>query len=271
MKEKKQKSTGKTVTIVILAILLLGAVGFIGYDKFIEKEDTTTEATKVNSTTKIPDGDVSLDNKVIKKLYDFIDFKGDNTYCSAIRNINDDSSKLYTAYSYIANHEKNTKNCSEVNNLTYKGYYCGDVTMMSLTDYAQEYTDANGEFNPTSSKFLEYVKNQTTSSVSDELMDEKMKELYGENYKYTKQDFYMGYGCVLIHYDSKDKEYIEYSENECGGTSGYLDNTLKSAKKSGNKIVLTVQYKGEEEYSVTTTYEFELEEKTNNYIFVKSN
>ena len=83
----------------------------------------------------------------------------------------------------------------------------------------------------------------------------------------------MGYGCVLIHYDSKDKEYIEYSSNQCGGTSGYLDNTLKSAKKSGNKIVLTVQYKGEEEDSVTTTstYEFELEEKTNNYIFVKSN
>ena len=270
MEEKKTKSTGKTIAIILLSILLLGAVGFIGYDKFIEKEDTTTEATKVNSTTKIPDGDVSLDNKVIKKLYDFIDFKGDVAYYSAIKNINDDSSKLYTAYSYIANHEKNTKNCSEVNNLTYKNYYCGDM-VNSIT--AQEYTDANGEFNTTSSKFLEYVKNQTTSSVSDELMDEKMKELYGENYKYTKQDFYMGYGCVLIHYDSKDKEYIKYSRNECGGTSGYLDNTLKSAKKSGNKIVLTVQYIEEAEDSVTTTstYEFELEEKTNNYIFVKSN
>lgn len=46
MEEKKTKSTGKTVAIIILSILLVGALGFIGYDKVLKKE-TKKETTKI--------------------------------------------------------------------------------------------------------------------------------------------------------------------------------------------------------------------------------
>lgn len=39
MEVKKNKSTGKTITIIILVILLLGAISYICYDKFLTKEE----------------------------------------------------------------------------------------------------------------------------------------------------------------------------------------------------------------------------------------
>ena len=51
MGEKKTKSTGKTVAIAILSILLVGALGFIGYDKFIIK-DIKTKQNKTTVTNK---------------------------------------------------------------------------------------------------------------------------------------------------------------------------------------------------------------------------
>ena len=48
MEEKKNKSTGKTITIIILIILLLGTSGYIAYDKLINKPEQkeTKEETK---------------------------------------------------------------------------------------------------------------------------------------------------------------------------------------------------------------------------------
>lgn len=45
----EKKSTGKTIAIVILIILLLGALGYIAYDKVIVKESEKTVKTENNT------------------------------------------------------------------------------------------------------------------------------------------------------------------------------------------------------------------------------
>ena len=48
MKETKVK----TITIVILIILLLGAISYICYDKFLTKDETNKVETKTDSINK---------------------------------------------------------------------------------------------------------------------------------------------------------------------------------------------------------------------------
>lgn len=48
----EKKSTGKTIAIVILIILLLGILGYITYDKFIAKDDTIELQKQVKSLNK---------------------------------------------------------------------------------------------------------------------------------------------------------------------------------------------------------------------------
>lgn len=52
MEEKKNKSTGKTITIIILIILLLGTTGYICYDKFLTKEEPKQVETPKKETKK---------------------------------------------------------------------------------------------------------------------------------------------------------------------------------------------------------------------------
>ena len=51
MKETKVK----TITIVILIILLLGAISYICYDKFLTKDETNKVETKTDSINKEED------------------------------------------------------------------------------------------------------------------------------------------------------------------------------------------------------------------------
>ena len=90
MEEKKNKSTGKTVTIIILIILLLGLGGYLTYDKLILDKNTknTLEQTKDNleieqrknkeNTTKINklEKDSKEQSNVEEKNYSVVNFNG---------------------------------------------------------------------------------------------------------------------------------------------------------------------------------------------------
>ena len=90
MEEKKNKSTGKTVTIIILIILLLGLGGYLTYDKLVLDKNTknTLEQTKDNleieqrknkeNTTKINklEKDSKEQSNVEEKNYSVVNFNG---------------------------------------------------------------------------------------------------------------------------------------------------------------------------------------------------
>ena len=90
MEEKKNKSTGKTITIVILIILLLGLGGYLTYDKLVLDKNTknTLEQAKDNleieqrknkeNTTKINklEKDSKEQSNVEEKNYSVVNFNG---------------------------------------------------------------------------------------------------------------------------------------------------------------------------------------------------
>ena len=90
MEEKKNKSTGKTITIIILIILLLGLGGFLTYDKLVIDKNTknTLEQTKDNleieqrknkeNTTKINklEKDSKEQSNIEEKNYSVVNFNG---------------------------------------------------------------------------------------------------------------------------------------------------------------------------------------------------
>lgn len=90
MEEKKNKSTGKTVTIIILIILLLGLGGYLTYDKLVIDKNTknTLEQTKDNleieqrknkeNATKINklEKDSKEQSNVEEKNYSVVNFNG---------------------------------------------------------------------------------------------------------------------------------------------------------------------------------------------------
>ena len=90
MEEKKNKSTGKTITIIILIILLLGLGGYLTYDKLVIDKNTknTLEQTKDNleieqrknkeNTTKINklEKDSKEQSNIEEKNYSVVNFNG---------------------------------------------------------------------------------------------------------------------------------------------------------------------------------------------------
>ena len=90
MEEKKNKSTGKTVTIIILIILLLGLGGYLTYDKLVIDKNTknTLEQTKDNleieqrknkeNTTKINklEKDSKEQSNIEEKNYSVVNYNG---------------------------------------------------------------------------------------------------------------------------------------------------------------------------------------------------
>ena len=90
MEEKKNKTTGKTVTIIILIVLLLGLGGYLTYDKLVLDKNTqnTLEQTKDNleieqrknkeNATKINklEKDSKEQSNVEEKNYSVVNFNG---------------------------------------------------------------------------------------------------------------------------------------------------------------------------------------------------
>ncbi len=68
MEKGKKKSTGKTVTIVILIILLFGSFGYIGYDKFYVKENSSTTSKK-EELSKEKEEKLDIHSRLVQTLY----------------------------------------------------------------------------------------------------------------------------------------------------------------------------------------------------------
>ncbi len=117
----EKKSTGKTIAIVILIILLLGILGYITYDKFITKDDTIELQKQVKSL-----------NKQIENLND----KNTNTSVDPLEN-------LVGVWTYKDSYTMDVNNACEINvklDLKDDGTYtyeniatCGDGTIAKGT------------------------------------------------------------------------------------------------------------------------------------------
>ncbi len=96
MEEKKTKSTGKTVTIVILSILLVASLGFTCYDKLLKKEETKTVKNNINKNNKEEKEETNTDIK---------EQKCTGTYYGEYNNTNESGLTVDLKYTYTLNND----------------------------------------------------------------------------------------------------------------------------------------------------------------------
>ena len=67
---EKQKSTGKTVIIIILLLALIASCGYIGYDIFLKEEgNTATSEESKEPNQEEQTKELELNNRLVQNLY----------------------------------------------------------------------------------------------------------------------------------------------------------------------------------------------------------
>ena len=201
---EKSKNTGLVVTIIILVIALLGASGFIVYDKFINTTPNEKEEEKVEDNNKEDntETEVSTENFLIKSLYNMVQFPADNYfekwyfYKNPKVNFNtiDNDIKLWMAYTQIPDSAIKEKTADNMDN------------MIRYFDISE--------------------------------LDIAMQKVFGNDISYSKDSFYPISCECEYKYDSTNNQY-SCVVNGCGGpNTSYVLGSLYKAFKNEESIIL---------------------------------
>lgn len=256
-----KKNKGLIITIIILVVLLLGAVGYIGYDKFLVNED----AKEVTKTEK--EEELDINNDLVQELFGIfrLDYMDKLCYMSVDGLNNNKLVRLRLAYNNLSLDSTSNISCSEADaSVLSSGETCGEIT--------EEISKAMETGNTT--KINEAAKNNITSSVSEDVLKRKMHELFGSNYNYENEDFGLNNSiepkCNVMHYDKSKKIYAHY-EGPCGGTcGGGIKQTIKKATKTEEKVkIITDMFNEAKNESTTVTYYFKYDKENYHYVFDK--
>ncbi len=257
---------GLLVGFLLVLLLLIAAVSYIVYDKVltpsqnnvVEDEDSAEDERK-------EEGEVSLDiqSDLVQNLYNTFRETRDCTSFSSMKDFtSNDESKLYLAYQQIPQGDMLEMNCSRLT-LFYSdsGHYCGQSMNQGMLDNMSD---------PNSSAFQEAIKSNSTVTVSRTLLDQKVRELFGENVSIAPQNFKAGIGPMMM-YDANQDLYAFYNVN-AGGECSLGTQELTGAVQKGDEIRITsfITYPVDLlKDSLEVTYVLTWEESTKHYILIE--
>lgn len=211
---ENQKSTGKTVVIVLLVIALLASCGYIGYDKFIKIEKNTT--TKENQEEKTTAQELDINNRLVQSLYREVG--SDNEYMP------------YWMYNgdEINQNKIDIQAMPEVNKmeLVYENIRQSDID--SISCYSVPEKSEVGQCN----------QERGTSTISREVVEETYRKLYGPDTQLDLSTIMYTdvHGVGRYSYVESLDAYVLYSI-EGGGTSATTyQKELTKAEEIGNQI-----------------------------------
>lgn len=250
-----------TLVGVFFIALCIGFGFVIGRNTFDNDEDINKEQTneeideKENEIEKeLPKLDINSD--VVKSLFEVFREDKDCASCTYWDEYSDTQAKKYIAYKELDESDFNEVRCGDLDDSYIDGLYC------AMNDESMQY------YGEDESRFENAIRNEKTSSVSEDVLKAKYKEIFGQDAIMKNEDFSIGYGPIL-HYDKEKKLYAKFS-CECGGECAGVTQTLDNISQDGTKLFLSTtvveNIDRETEYSVVYTFEFE--ESTGNYIFV---
>ena len=224
MGEKKTKSTGKTVAIAILSILLVGAVGFIGYDKFIIKEDSTQSTNnKEKNTSK---EEIDINSRLVQSLYEKVSIEKKEGLCYNGL-FHEGSDKIY------ANKMSNKEKMILVGNSLLN-------SRKKIIDCNSNIPDSQGNEGYLFSACYLNNKNNTYEyqyAYEKDYIESVYKNIFG-----TKENFDTSEPINNYYYNETLNEYVEYlTEGGMESTCGDNDSTsltLKKAFKTSSEIKL---------------------------------
>lgn len=261
-KNKENKSTGKTVAIIVLAVLLLGAASYIGYDKFFVSKNNEKVESKQNK--KLNKEELDINSDLVQRLFNI--FRLDQACYMTVDNLNNNNLvKLRLAYNNLSRYNFSEILCSEVGaNEVVEGSYCGEMNDEMSSAYG------SGDMN----KFNEATKSNYTTSLDANILRRKVKELFGSDIKVKDEDFGLNHNaepfCHLMHYDKEKDLYAKYACEGGGSCGPGPKQTVKKAIKTGEKIEIVTDLFNEGDNKTTTvTYYFKFDKENYNYVFDK--
>lgn len=285
IEEKKNNPKPLIITIILLATLVLGLVGYIAYDKLYlekkaDKEISTSSLDEEKSSVK---EELSLNDATVQKLFSIFSLNN-GTYMTGL---NDDNRvKLRIAYENIAETDFSEISCAIVGGLVidtdsnssnpvkdYRGICGSESAREGSEEYQKEYANAFSNNNLAELKRI-VEKYYSTKSVASKIMKEKIEELFGSDYLYHPEDFGtwrdVEPNCFFMHYDEKNEVYAYYTA-PCGGTGERYSEELVSAYKEGKKLYIEgkVSRTMVDSEIQKTIYQFQKDTKNGNYVFVK--
>lgn len=223
MAENKKKNTGLIILVVILVIALLGACGYIVYDKFFTKTDNNMEVLeKENNKDKVVRFDYDEATKLLKKF-----------------NLLDDSLNGYKG-SVASNYSNTTLDSSAKLRIVIENIDSSDFKDVKCDDVFSG--RGNGNFYQTDAGVCFVGK--MTKSISYDKVNEVYNLMFDENApkkgaSYAGSNNYFFYG-----YSNETNSFVKTECNGCGGATGpsVSISEVKEANLDGNTLIIKAYY-----------------------------
>ena len=242
MEERKSK-LGLGIFIGVLIGLVIGLTSFIVYDKIANNGSKNGSSTnKSDDTTfNIEEEKLSVDDNLVSKLFEIVredKFDFDIT----ISSINDVIP--YITLRQIPESVKNYISCDNLDTFASNNInYCGD-------DFNNDMIQAIDNYGRDSEQYKKAIEKNKTLSVSEDVFNKKLKEIFGQNSVYNADEkVYAYYGC------------------SCGGLSYKFEQKVVDAIKKNNTVIIKTNKTNDSKIE-NIVYTFELEKSTGNYIYI---
>ncbi len=265
-KEIKEKKSKVPVIITIIVCVLFAIIGYFGGDFIASKVSSLEKKSDVKSSDKdetetIKEEKIDINSSLVQNLYNI--FKYDACYKDVDSLNNNNLVKLRIAYNNIPKSSVFTIECSKIG--TIDGAYCG----ASMTDLMTDAYSVND-----TQKFNEYEMQNHTYAVKADVIENKVYELFGNDYKFKNEsfgilDYSADASCHVMNYNSTNNIYAEYN-GECGGSCPVFEQKLLSATKKGDKLYIVTNVSEPDQKPTEITYEFEKDKENDNYVFIKA-
>ena len=235
---EKQKSTGKTVIIIVLLLALIASCGYIGYDMFLKEEgNTTTSEENKEPNQEEQTKELELNNRLVQSLY---------------REVGS-SDGMYWMYNGLDNLDKiNIQSMPEINkmDLVYVNIRQTDIEVISCYN-VPEMPDVGQCF-----------EEQGTQMISREVVEETYRKLYGSTASLDLNAImYTDFNNVgrYVYIESLDA-YVLYTIAAGGSSAATYQKQLTKAEQIGNQIKLY-------ETITITPFDETQQPTTENYIY----
>lgn len=246
MKNKKQKSIGKTVAIIILVVLLVCSLGYIAYDKILSKSLNKDKNEIDEKSNKVENLDVN--SRLVQNLYSKVSTgemsKEDaDCYFNYMYDIStDEGNKISDFYANQADEKQKMRILGRLlSSSEERGIYYGEESLIpdEIPGEGHKSILAINRDYPGMQYLLEYRKIDTQYYYEKSYIDMLYKELYGKNAKLnTSVPISIDqYNISLYYYVPAVDKYLLYMI-EGGGTCGPLGDygTIVKATKNDNEI-----------------------------------
>ncbi len=240
------------IMIIIAIVIILLALGWMCYDKYIKKTDTdpdikvVDETKKDNSdvTGKIADGEVLPTNSTVQELSkvfstyeeEYTNYFKYSEIKKLSNGLNSSDKLFFTLYAMGINKESKSIKCSDLKVKESGNYKCGVIT-----------------------------KNETTAYDKDKVI-EKYKYLFGSKETFDLKEATFDNQKMLL--DESNNAWILLAVSNSAKSGDYAKTKIDGAYSYENVLTInTIETINNEEKSVTL--EFVFDEEVNHYVFSK--